>query len=270
VAKTDVAISEEDAFELAVAQMAEEDSNKGSENVSSNDIAIPYISILQALSPQVQEGDPDQIPGARASMLYQNVNMITWDGKVGLEFIPFAYDRHINEWVPREKGGGLAAVHDLNTPLMAQTQLNEKKIPTLPSGNALVDTAQHYGLYLHPALGTWEPAIVSMKSSALKKSRLWNSLISQQIIPGTEKTAPRWLYKWTIKTALEVKGDNRWFNFEIERAGMVTPDLYKKAKNLYEAYRSGQMSDDIKAAANFSQKQGVAGGASGVDDEIPF
>lgn len=264
MAKTDLVQSEEEMFALAddLRSMASEDSNKGSENVTSNDIAIPYISILQALSPQVSEGAPEQIPGAKAGMFFQNVNVITWDGKTGLDVVPFAYDRNILQWTPREKGGGLVGVHDLNTPLMAQAKPNDKNIPTLPDGTNLIDTAQHYVLYNSPISGAWEPAIVSMKSSSLKKSRLWNSLISQQMIPGTEQTAPRWLYKWHLTTVIEAKDANRWFNFEIAREGFVDKAIYLKAKSLHEAFRSGKMAADIAAAHEASQKTD--------GDNIPF
>jgi hypothetical protein len=237
------ALAEADAFELAadLADLASEDAGRGSENVTSNDISIPYISILQALSPQVQEGTPEFIMGAKAGHFFQNVNLYTYDGKTGVEVVPCAYDRKIIEWVPRDAGGGLVAVHDINTPLMQEARPNDKGVPTLPNGHNLIDTSTHYVLYKNP-FGIWEPAVISMKSSAQKKSRLWNSLIAQQLIPGTDRPAPRWLFVWRLTTVLEQKDNNRWYNFEIAREVPVTKDVYLRAKAINEQFKRGALS----------------------------
>lgn len=250
------ALAEADAFELAadLADLAGEDAGKGSENVTSNDISIPYLSILQALSPQVQEGAPEYIEGAKAGHFFQNVNFYTFDGKTGVEVVPCAYDRKILEWIPRDSGGGLVGVHDVNTHLLREATPNDKGVPTLPNGHNLIDTSTHYVLYKNP-FGIWEPAVISMKSSAQKKSRLWNSLIAQQLIPGTDRPAPRWLFVWKLTTVLEQKDSNRWFNFEIARQNPVTKDLYLRAKAINEQFKAGQLSQRDER---------------GDDDSIPF
>lgn len=239
----EIELSEEEAFEMSAEMlgMAEADAGSGSENVSSDDLAVPYLSILQALSPQVDEDNAEYIMGAKRGMFFQNVNMVTWSGTDGILVVPFAYERKIIEWIPRDNGGGLAGVHDLNTPLLKEAVNNERGVPCLSNGNNLVDTSQQYVLYENPASGMWEPAVISMKSSAQKKSRLWNSLISQQLIPGSTRQAPRWLFKWKLTTIREEKDGNSWHNFEIARAGVVDMEMYSKAKDLSEAFKKGQV-----------------------------
>jgi hypothetical protein len=264
MAKNEVAVVDEaDAFELAadLRGMAEADSGRGSENVTAQDIAIPYIGILQALSPQCQEGTPEFHESFRPGMFYQNVNGLVWDTKKEgpLEIVPCAFDRKIVEWIPRDAGGGLVAVHETNTPLMREAKPNDKKIPTLPNGHNLIDTSTHYVLYYSPITEEFEPAVISMKSTAQKKSRLWNSLISQQFIPGTKSPAPRWLFRWDFTTAIETSGDNRWYNFEIARGKVVDQATYLKAKGLNESFKAGTV-----VVADQS------GGGNVIEDEIPF
>lgn len=260
MSNTEVILSEEDSFELAtqLGDVLDQDAGRGSENVTAQDIAIPYIGILQALSPQCQDGTPEYNPNARPGMLYQNVNMLLWDTKKEpLEVVPFAFDRKIIEWVPRDSGGGMVAVHDVNTPLLREARPNAKNIPTLPNGNNLIDTSTQYVLYYSPISHEFEPAIISMKSTAQKKSRLWNSLISQQLIPGTKKPAPRWLFKWLFTTAIETKADNRWYNYEIARGDVVDAPTYMKARKLNESFKAGA----IQAAESAHSESA---------DEIPF
>jgi hypothetical protein len=238
--KNEVALSEDEAFDLAM--MVGDDAGAGNENLTSKDIAIPYIGILQALSPQCTKGTPEYIKGAEPGFFFQNVNLIMWDPeKEPLLVVPCAFDRVINEWVPRDAGGGLVGVHPVNTPLLREAKPNDKGVPTLPNGHNLIDTATHYVLYKSPISGKFEPAVISMKSTGLKKSRLWNSLLTQQMIPGTEKPAPRWLYQWVFKTVLESGNGNNWYNFEIDRGAVVDKETYMAAKKMYEDWKAGQV-----------------------------
>lgn len=255
MAKTDLTLSEEDAFDLAL--ISDSDAGAGNENLTSKDIAIPYIGILQALSPQCTKGGPDYIKGAEPGFYFQNVNLILFDPeKEPLLVVPCAFDRVINEWIPRDAGGGLVAVHPVTTPLMQQARPNDKGVPTLPNGHNLIDTATHYVLYKSPLTGKFEPAVISMKSTGLKKSRLWNSLLTQQTIPNTDKPAPRWLFQWEFKTTLETGNGNSWFNFEISRGNLVDRETYMAAKKMYEGWKSGQ----VRAAAE----------GDVVEGEMPF
>jgi len=236
----ELALSEDDAFDLAMIDAS--DAGAGNENLTAKDIAIPYIGILQALSPQCTKGGPDYIKGAEPGFFFQNVNLITWDPEQApLRIVPCAFDRVINEWIPRDAGGGLVGVHPVTTPLLREAKPNDKGVPTLPNGHNLIDTATHYVLYLSPITGKFEPAVISMKSSGLKKSRLWNSLLTQQVIPNTDKPAPRWLYEWEFKTVLETGNGNSWFNFEIARGGLVNAETYRAAKKMYESWKTGSM-----------------------------
>jgi hypothetical protein len=245
--KTDIAMSEEDAFDLAM--IGDQDVGAGNETLTSKDIAIPYIGILQALSPQCQKGGPDFIKGAEPGFFFQNVNNIMWNPEEApLLIVPCAFDRVVNEWRPREAGGGLVAVHPVNTPLLQQAKPNDKGVPTLPSGHNLIDTATHYVLYKSPITDRFEPAVISMKSTNLKKSRLWNSLLTQQLIPGTDKPAPRWLFQWEFRTVVETGNNNTWYNFEISRAGTVDRATYEEARKMYTGWKAGNVRAPVEGA----------------------
>ena len=52
----------------------------------------------------------------------------------------------------------------------------DKGRDVMPNGNELQNTAQHYVLLLKED-GGYEQAVISMKSTQLKKSRRWNSMM---------------------------------------------------------------------------------------------
>ena len=247
-------LTDADAFEMLDGLNLDQYAGVGNENITSDDVQIPYINILQKLSPQVDEDTEAYIEGAKAGMLYQNVNNLLWSE--ALPVIPVTFDRKIVEWVPREKGGGLIDVHQLNILKEIEHQPNDRGVPVRSdNGNLLVDTATHVVLYrneMYGSDGDWEPAIIAMKSSNHKKSRLWNSLIAQQKLPNGGQ-APRWLYTWNMSTIKEVKDDNSWYNFEFERGSMVDKNAFLRAESLYKA-----------------SKAGLVKGAEMTEDEVPF
>ena len=74
-------------------------SAKGFENVEQDDILIPRVKLLQALSPEVEEGD------LKAGTF---VNSLTSEAlPYPLEFVPIFFFKSRIKWFPREDGGGI-------------------------------------------------------------------------------------------------------------------------------------------------------------------
>ena len=99
----------------------------GSEGISNEDVGLPRISMLQALSPQVATGEGK--PGDFYHLLAEK--------NLGnkLRFIPIIVSRSYMLWRPRETGGGLLARADDGihwSPKNAQFQV------TLKSGQSVV------------------------------------------------------------------------------------------------------------------------------------
>src|SRR5579864_7705555 len=78
----------------------------GFEGADKDSFAIPFIQILQKMSPMVDEDDPKHLDGAKAGMLYNTVTQKLTDGKTGLLIIPCYYKRTYIRWGGREGEGG--------------------------------------------------------------------------------------------------------------------------------------------------------------------
>ena len=83
---------------------------KGLQNISNDDVTIPRLAIIQSGSPQRKKKDEKYIDGADEGMIFNTVTNELY--KDSLEVIPCGYRKTYVEWVPRDKGGGLVAVHD--------------------------------------------------------------------------------------------------------------------------------------------------------------
>ena len=139
----------------------EEDQSQGMENLTKDDLSIPFFKILQSNSPEVVEGD------VKPGMI---INSASGEACKEMEVIPCGYQKQFIEWTPRESGGGLKATYNSldGLELMKTCTKDDKGKDVLSNGNLLIPTAVHYvcSWLDGPVLG-----IMSMTSTALKKSR---------------------------------------------------------------------------------------------------
>lgn len=149
---------------------------EGLGNAQATDFALPFIYLLQKLSPAV-----DEIEGAEAGMFLNTVTRNVTEESI---FIPVEYDKCYNEWIPRNDGGGFIASHKSKAEAESKRQAGQNKAGNGPK-TQIVETANHYVLELQPD-GSWMQAILSLTSTKLKASRTLMSRISQvtTVIPG--------------------------------------------------------------------------------------
>lgn len=211
--------------------------------MDTGDVALPYIYILQANSPQVNPGRSEYVEGAQASMFFNNVADAAFEARTnGLMFVPCAYERRYVEWVHRDNGGGWVADYPVTSNILENTRPDEMGKPRLPNGNVIVETAYHYGLVLDPETGVWSQCVLPMKSTALKKNRAWNNALTTTKIPGTDIQAPRFLYAYNLQTEMETKGENSWWNFKITKhEEPVSSEVYANAKAFAELVTAGSI-----------------------------
>lgn len=84
----------------------------GTENITSDDLRLPRVSIAQGLSTQLIEGDSNYIDGLK---MFDMFNDLTGEviGRGPVKFIVVRRDVRRIEFLPRSEGGGIV---DLNVP----------------------------------------------------------------------------------------------------------------------------------------------------------
>ena len=92
--------------ENAVAvNMFEADADKGSQNMTQEDLALPFLKVLGQLSPEVNKRDGKYVEGAEPGMILNTVTNALYDGAKGIQVLPVFYKRQYIEWQDRGKGG---------------------------------------------------------------------------------------------------------------------------------------------------------------------
>ena len=210
---------------------------KGLQNISNDDITIPRLAIIQSGSPQRKKKDEKYIDGADEGMIFNTVTNELY--KDSLEIIPCGYRKTYVEWVPREKGGGLVAVHDLK-PDGSTTDPKTRK--TMLGENQIVDTAKHFVLV--KTKDGFSPAVLTMTSSNLGVSRKWNTLLKMKRlnVKGQTVEAPSFLYVFKLST-IEAENDlGNWHKYKIEEIGQVeSKEIFKDGEKLADSVSTGKV-----------------------------
>lgn len=239
------------------------------------DIAVPYLYILQQNSPQCNPDHAKYLEAAKPGMIYlSNLEKVYEGRNKGILIVPCYYERLVTEWLPRSSGGGLVASHDPEAEILKTAKPVEsegKTIMQLPNGHQIIDTAYHYMLAQDPDLSVWYQTIAPFKSTALKASRRMNSTINTTMIPGTDKRAPRFLFKWRMTSVKEQKDNYVWSSPKLEQLDMVTADVYRAAKDYAIIAAKGLLRRVAAEAAQEDGEAQIARQSMGDDGrEIPF
>lgn len=221
-----------------------EDAGTGFENTNSEDFAIPFLRILQKLSPAVDEESSQFVAGAKPGMLMDTVSKALFKSDIGAIVVPVSYERSFIEWKTRKNGGGFVNKHAADCAERFETTRDEGTgKDMLPNGNELQDTRSFYVMLIDPATGIPKPCLISMVSTQTKKSKTWLSQMDGLKIETKDgiKTAPIFSSSYKITTAIEQKDDNKWYGFIIERESWVSQEIYMAAK----VFRDSIMTGDV-------------------------
>ena len=211
---------------------------KGLENVSNDDITIPRLAVVQAGSPQRKKKDEKYIEGAEEGHIFNTVTNQLYDVE-GITVIPCGYKKSYVEWVPRESGGGLVAIHDMKP---EGTTVDPKTKKSFLGENQIVDTAEHFILIKNNDI--WEPAILTMTSSNLGVSRKWNTLLKMKKIniKGQMVEPPSFLYMFKLATINAENDLGSWYKYKLDEIGQVSSkDVFSQAESLSDSINTGKV-----------------------------
>jgi hypothetical protein len=181
------------------------DTMKDFEQMVMSTMAVPFVRILQQLSPQVKKDKPEYLPNAEVGFYFNTVTKEILGNTV--QVIVLAYKRMYIEWIPRAKGGGLV---DYHTPEHAESIAVDKTFGKWKTkdGNEL---KENY-VYICLLAGREKESVfvLSLSSSMIKVAKEWNRLMSTHIMPNGERALPYYMI-WELKTISVSKDGNDWY-----------------------------------------------------------
>lgn len=200
---------------------------RGSENVGTEDLVIPRLEVLQALSPMCVKGEAEYNKDAEPGMLTNSVTRQLYGKEVFV--VPVHYSKQWLVWKDRQKGGGFfGAYPDAEAAKVRVTEEGGEK-----AGIEAIDTPTHLCLLVNRETGDVDEVIVSMPRTKAKISRQWNSMIR---MAGGDRFAR--VYRVTSQHEKNQKGD--FYNFAIAQSGFPSKGLFAKAERLWQSIDKGR------------------------------
>mgnify|MGYP003134522899 FL=1 len=217
----------------------EADANQGAQNISQEDLALPFLKVLGQLSPEVNKRDAKYVEGAEPGKIINTVTNELFDS---IDIIPCHYKRQYIEWQDRGTSTGApVAIHEAGSDIISQTTRGKDYKDRLPNGNYLDNTAQHFVL----AVGkTPQTALISMKGTQLKVSRKWNSMMMGIKMQGKNGlfTPPTYSHIYNLKTVQMSNDKGTWFGWDVTKVGPVSDkSIYDMAKNFATSVGKGEI-----------------------------
>ena len=217
----------------------EADAAQGAQNISQEDLALPFLKILGQLSPEVNKRDGKYVEGAEPGKIINTVTNALYDK---ISVVPCHYKRQYIEWQDRgQSTGAPVAMHDADSDIVSQTTRGKDYKDRLPNGNYLDNTASHFVLIVgdNP-----ETALISMKSTQLKVSRKWNSMMMGIKMQGKNGlfTPPTYSHIYNLSTVQMSNDKGTWFGWDVAKVGPVTDkSIYDMAKSFAESVGKGEV-----------------------------
>jgi hypothetical protein len=217
----------------------EADANKGAQNISQEDLALPFLKILGQLSPEVNKRDGKYVEGAEPGKIINTVTNKLYDT---LQVVPVFYKRQYIEWQDRGASTGApVAIHEADSDIVSQTTRGKDYKDRLPNGNYLENTASHFVLTVGDNPST---ALISMKSTQLKVSRKWNSMMMGIKMQGKNGlfTPPTYSHIYKLSTVQMSNDKGTWFGWDVAKVGLVKDkNVYDMAKAFAESVGKGEI-----------------------------
>lgn len=193
---------------------------------TSEEVTLPFVRIIQKMSPYLVEGDGNYIEDSKAGQLVHTVAGKAYDS---LDIIPLRFEHLKIQWRMREQGGGLVQVFTPSDPeLPATHKVENQNVVTDDPTTVIEDTLQ----YICKVFADGEDlgmAIVSCSKSQLKYARRWNvQLQSKKVTLSSGRTirAPLFSHSYKLTTIQETSNKNgmtqSWHSFKFGEGELLT------------------------------------------------
>lgn len=255
------------------------DSGAGLEGADSEAFAIPFLSVLQKGSPQVDEASGVALDGAKAGMFFENVTGRMFDGKKGVLIVPCFYRRVFLRWAPKgNDGAGFKG--ELLPEAVAQMRaegkiadLDGRLYVPLPDGTVndkkcdrIADTRNHFVLLVDRESGGWAHALVSLSSTQIKKSKALNAALGNLKVPSAKGAVMPPTYASLVRatTVPESNDKGTWHGIRFELNGTLDVGdgsgkdmpIYLAARAFHQTVSKGGVEVKYEAPAESEPQEG--------------
>jgi hypothetical protein len=234
-----------------------EDTMAGFEGVTQETMALPFLRIMQKLTPELDENVPEKyIEGSKEGMLFNTATKTLYGW--GMQIVCLKFDRVFIEWKGKKKDrGGFLGVHD---PENAERIAKDKTWGEWLTADGNFLQENYVYMVISPGHETDGLMVLSLTSSAIKVAREWNVAMTRRTIPSgpnAGKIAMPYYQIYDLSTTRRENDQGAWFAPVLKFGGFVSEAQYKLASQERLALPTRQV--------DYKQLENQGGGEGGVD-----
>ncbi len=228
----------------------DEMAGQGFDNITQDDRALPFLRVLQPLSPQLDEDESEYIKGAKVGQFFNTVTNRVYGAEINL--IPVRFQRTWLEWLPERKG--LVGRHAPGSIEVDRTKFSE----WLYNGNVIQDTFMFFCLI--PDHIEEGPIVYALQSSGIKHAKNWNTNIIMKTLPSG-KQAPYFSGIWHLIVSKEKNDQGTYYQIGGKSSNIEFQRFIKKQEYLdyvspaFEALKAMEDRVDYKQLESDSAKE---------------
>jgi len=285
-----------------------DDAGAGAENLRMEEQLVPFLTILQGLSPQLNRGKAEYLAEARMGNILNTATNALYDGDAGVEIMPVWRDYQFTEWQPRDditlpdgkvlKGGGgdgqgFRGVHAPDAPEVRRAIAEAVKkygpgarFRSIPFFNqdkeedtVLVEQFSLGFLYGSPGIDetTVRRAMIAFSSTKIGVYKQWLAAATDIKYPNPRPDGPRmitpplWAHRWRVTTVPQSNRKGDFFNWRLVLAEKGAPQLslVRRSDALYGmAKEFYEQWTAGQVRGDYDEAEGK--GSGGGSDDVPF
>jgi|TARA_R100000081_G_C4804149_1_gene166249 hypothetical protein len=230
---------------------------QGTENIGTRDVKLPIIKLLTKISPALDEDNAKYVAGAKPGDMLNEVTGSIYKGKEGMLVVPCHYINTFNEWADRgsqDSTGAPVAIHRDPT-VMKDTNRADDGKDRLSNGHYIEDTANHFVYILNEDYKPIETALITMKSTQKKKSRLWNTMMMSKKMEGSKGffTPPTWATVYRLTSIQEENSKGKWYGWAINFERFLDQPTDSDTLKVTQGFSESSKKMDIANKVDYSE-----------------
>ena len=190
------------------------DIDAGTEEFDRNEVIIPTLHLMQAISPQVMKTDSAYIKGAEVGDFVNTATGKLYSGEEGIVLVPITKRHTFIERTTKKEGDKFLIDHGNNVELYNTAEYSEtEKRNILPNGNVIVEVFEYFCFIVDESTNSFEPIVVRLKGSQRESARRWNTLMSGiRVETPKGPQRPRIYYmSYKAKATTKSNEENTWY-----------------------------------------------------------
>lgn len=210
----------------------------GLDRVSIDELAMPFLIVLQSNSPQCAPVKVGGVAGAKAGDMYNSATGELFDGETGVGFLACARDHKYVEFFPKEddgSGGGFVSVRDEDDEQVLKLRgeqgqfgkiRNEEGAERAEGRSEPTEFVETYSLVGYTVsdwddLSTMSRVTVPFASSKIIGYRNFMNVVTgikyrSQRDPSKMSVPPMWAHRYRLSTKYKQRGTQSWYILDVQ------------------------------------------------------